>query len=47
MCHKESKHVNSAQISYDNIKTEGFSYRSHNKYYDYPLKTSVHNLKIR
>ena len=39
--HNKLKHSNSAQIFNDNIKPEGYSSRSHNKYYDYQSKFNV------
>jgi len=36
--HNKIKHSNFAKISNDNIKAERFSYKSHNKLYDYKFK---------
>ena len=36
--HNKIKHSNFAKISNDNIKSERFSYKSHNKLHDYKLK---------
>ena len=39
--HNKIMHSNAAKISNDNIKPERFSYRSHNKYYDYQHKFNI------
>ena len=39
--HSKLKHTNLAQISKDNIKIDRFSYKTHNKYYDYQTKFKI------